>query len=203
MTGMAPRAKTPTACWVARTPAASPEAQAAVDGNGHDEDVDDVVAHASPVVDADEVPEGGGALGLLDEDLGPHLCGLVPLPGLGLLVPAGAEGLQAYFGGPVVEEPSQQEHYRAARYAGEPEDPLHSKAVEGCADEEKQSYGAHSLEGPDDPHGDSEASPEPQGDAGDGQDTEHGGGNAEDHAEEEVELPEVGHDAGEHHAEDE
>ena len=132
------------------------QGQATVNGNGHDQHVDDVVSHASPVVDADEVPEGSGTLGLLDEHLGSYLCGLVSLPGLDRLFWKSAEGPQAYLGGSVIEEPGQQKHYRPACYAGKPEYPLHSKLVEGCANQQEQAYCAHSLERPDDAHGDSQ-----------------------------------------------
>ena len=46
---------------------------------------------------------------------------------------------------------------------------------------------------------DSQVSPEPQGDAGHRQYGENGGGDAKEHAEEEVELPQVTHYAGQHH----
>ena len=127
-------------------------------------------------------------------------CGLVALPFLNRLSPKVPQRTQAYLGGPVMKEPDQQEQYRPARYAREPEDPLHPKLAEGRANEEQQRNCSHSLERPYHPHSGSQVSPEPQGHSRDSQNREYGGGDAKYHAEEKVELPQVAHDARQHHA---
>ena len=86
---------------------------------------------------------------------------------------------------------------------GKPEDPLHSQLVEGGANEEKQRNCAQSLEGPHHPHGGTQVFPEPQSHARHRQYSEDSGGDAQNHAEEEVELPQVAHDACQHHSSNE
>ena len=176
------------------------QGQTAVHRDGHDQDVDDVVAHASPVVDPDEVPEGNGALRLLDKDPGPNLGGLIPLRPLDRPVSKVAPWAQPYLGGSVVKEPDQQEKYGSACYSRKPEYPLHTELVEGRSDEEEQRNRARSLERPHHAHGGSQVSPEPQSDARHRQYGENGRGAAQDHAEEDIELPEIAHDARQHHA---
>ena len=121
------------------------QGQSAVNGNGHHQDIDDIVAHASPVVDADEVPEGESALRLLDEHLRLHPCGLVSSRLLDRLLSKIAQRAQANLGGPVVKEPDQKEQDRPARYTREPEYPLHSQLIEGRANQEEQRNCAQSL----------------------------------------------------------
>ena len=59
---------------------------------------------------------------------------------IGALIYGASQGAQAFLGGPVVEEPDQQEQQRPARYARKPEYPLHSKLVESGANQEKQRH---------------------------------------------------------------
>ena len=107
--------------------------QASVNGDGHDQHVENVVPHAPPVMDADEIPEGSGALCLLEEDAGPYLCSLISLGALDWLVSDGAKGSQTYLGRAVVEEPDQEEQYHPAGNARNPEDQLHSEASRKAA----------------------------------------------------------------------
>ena len=179
------------------------QGQAAVNGDGNHQDVDDVVAHAAPVVDADEVPEGDGALRLLDEHRGPYLCRLVLFRPLYRFLPEVAPRTQANLGRAVVKEPDHQEQQRPARNARKPENPLHPKLVEGRANQEQQGDGASPLERPHHPHGRPQVPPEPQGYARHRKHREDGGGDAQHHAEEQVELPQAAHDARQHHARNE
>jgi hypothetical protein len=78
-----------------------------------------------------------------------------------------------------------------------------AQEVEGRAYQDNEHNRPDSLEGPYSPHGRAQILPEPQGDAGYQKYGENGGGNAQGNAEEEVELPQVGHDAGEKHTSDE
>ena len=60
-------------------PGSHPKRKATVYGYGHQQHVDNIVAHTAPEVDADEVPEGAGALSLLEEHPGPNLSQFVLL----------------------------------------------------------------------------------------------------------------------------
>ncbi len=176
------------------------QGQATIHGDSHYQHVDDVVAHTSPVVDADEIPEGRGSPGLLDEHPGPYLGGFVSWRSLNRLVSEIAKGTQTDVGRSVVEEFDQQQQQRSPGYARKPEEPLYSQLAEGRANQKQECNYANSLERPDYPHGGAQVSPEPQGDPGHRQYGENGGGDAQDHAEVEVELPKVAHDAGEQHS---
>ena len=155
-------------------------------------------------MDADQVPEGEGAPGLLDEHPGPHFGDLVSSPALTAaldrFVRGGAQGPQSDGGGAVVEKPDHQEQQRPAGYARQPENPLDSKLAEGRPNQDEQKYYACPLEGPNNPHGDAQVSPEPQGNTRYRQYREYGGGDAQEDTKEEVELPQVGHNPGGQHA---
>ena len=118
--------------------------QPPVHRNGDQEDVDNVVAHAPPVVDADQVPEGYGAFCLLDEHPGSYLGNFViPRPldsALNRPVSGIAQGTQPYVGWSAVKELDEQEKQRPAGYSGEPEDPLHSQLAEGRANQKEEYY---------------------------------------------------------------
>ena len=155
----------PRALLDGKHPGSHPNRQAAVDSYSHHEHIYYLVAHASPAVDADEVPEGASGLCLSEEHTRPYLGRLILLRAFDGLVFRSAQRPQAYLSGLVVKEPSQQQYQRSARYAGNPENPLHAQLVEGRAYHEDERNNTHALERPHNPHCHSKIPPEPQCDA--------------------------------------
>jgi hypothetical protein len=75
-------------------------------------------------MDADEVPEGGGALGLTEEHPDPDLRRVIRVYASNGLIARGTQGPQADRGRFIVEGPYEPQHERPSHEAGEPERPL-------------------------------------------------------------------------------
>ena len=166
------------------------------------------MAGATPVVDADQVPESKGLLHLLHEYLGPHLGGRAALQAAYRFRFGSSQGSQADGSRLGVEQADKEQHQHAADYSRYPEgcpQPRFSTAEQV----DNQDYDGHRHQGPQalgglqHAHTHTKATVEPLGYGGGQGHLEDAHGRAEDNSEVQVEEPDVGDRGGEHHAHDE
>ena len=124
------------------------------------------MAHTSPEMDTNQVPERPGALGLPEKDPGSdlrHRSLVQPLDGC---VRRGAEGSQPELRGFIVKEPDQQEQEGTTHQARSPKCPCQTEVGEQHRDQGNGQHRSQALHGLQDAHGHAQVGPEPDGDPG-------------------------------------
>ena len=104
------------------------------------------MAHASPEVDANQVPECPGALGLPEKEPGPDVRHRPRMQRLDGLVRQGPKGPQPELGGFIVKKPDQQEQEGATHQARAPKGPGQAEVGEQHGDQGNCHHGPQALQ---------------------------------------------------------